>query len=127
VIKFIVCGCILAITFPAFAKEKKSENQEPIAWGLLSGNDGCVIFKEHRKVSGMFWSVAVTTKSMGALEVIETQNYKLEQTKWIETPENMDELQRLATKDKLKYVKIPTKYSDEQLEKARTMCRQPPS
>jgi len=40
--------------------------------------------------------------------------------------EDTNELQRLAVKDKVKFVKIPNKTpTDEQLEKARTLCKQP--
>lgn len=121
----VISAVVLAIVPAGIAKDKKAENKDPVVWGLLSQNTGCVIFKEYRKTSGMFWGVAVTTKTVSALEVVETQNYTLEQTKWIETQENLDELQRRAVKDKLKYVKIPDKYSEEQLDKARAMCKEP--
>ena len=121
---------ILAISVSpaAAAKDKKpADSQEPVVFGILSQNAGCVIFREYRKTSGMFWGVAVTTKTVSQLEVIETQNYKLEQTTWNETQqEDMNELQRMAVKDKIKFVKIPNKNpTDEQLEKARTLCKQP--
>jgi hypothetical protein len=111
------------------AKDKKnSNNLEPVVWGIISQNSGCVIFKEYRKTSGMFWGVAVTTKTRSFLEVLETQHYTLDQTKWDETdPESMDQLQRLSVKDKIKFVKIPEKYSDEQLDKARKMCVESPT
>jgi len=112
----------------AAAKDKKSaDSQEPVVFGILSQNVGCVIFREYRKTSGMFWGVAVTTKTVSQLDVIETQNYKIEQTTWNETQqEDMNELQRMAVKDKIKFVKIPNKNpTDEQLEKARTLCKQP--
>jgi hypothetical protein len=87
----------------------------------------CIIFKEYRKTSGMFWGVAVTTKSRSFLEVLESQHYTLEQTKWDESDqESVNQLQRLAVKDKIKFVKIPARYSDEQLDKARKMCFDPP-
>jgi len=121
---------ILAISVSpvANAKDKKSpDSQEPVVFGILSQNAGCVIFREYRKTSGMFWGVAVTTKTVSQLDVIETQNYKIEQTTWNETQqEDMNELQRMAVKVKIKFVKIPNKNpTDEQLEKARTLCKQP--
>lgn len=121
-----VVAVTLIVSFAA-AKDKKSDEgkKQPLAWGLLSQNEGCVIFKEYRKTSGRFWGVAVTTKTLSVLEVIETQNYELAQTKWEETQENLDELQRLALKDKIKFVKIPAKFTNEQVERARTMCREP--
>jgi hypothetical protein len=118
-----------ALLIPSgYAKDKKNnDNQEPVVWGILSQNTGCIIFKEYRKTSGMFWGVAVTTKSRSFLEVLESQHYTLEQTKWDESDEeSVNQLQRLAVKDKIKFVKIPAKYSDEQLDKARKTCFDPP-
>ena len=123
-------AAVVAVTLlisVAAAKDKKNDEsrKEPLAWGLLSQNEGCVIFKEYRKTSGRFWGVAVTTKTLSVLEVVEMQNCELSQLKWEETQENIDELQRLALKDKIKFVKIPAKFTNEQLERARTMCREP--
>jgi hypothetical protein len=105
----------------AFGKD--SPEPDPIAWGMLSHNSGCVIFAEGHKTKGMFWGVAVTTKTTGKLTVIETQNYTLDPKEYLETQEVMDDLMRRAQKDHLKYVKIQEKYSPELLEKARAMCR----
>jgi hypothetical protein len=107
--------------------ETPGDAQDPVVFGILSQNAGCVIFREFHKTTGMFWGVAVTTKTVGKLEVIETQNYKLNQTKWDETKQDdMNELQRIAVKDKIKFVKIPNKKpTDEQLKKARTKCKEP--
>ena len=110
----------------SFAKDKKPKVEEdPVVWGILSQNVGCVIFKEYRKTNTKFWGVAVTQKIYSGLEVIETQNYDLRQKKWIEDQDNMNQLQRLSLKDKIKFVKIPEKYTDNQLEKARTACKEP--
>jgi hypothetical protein len=108
----------------AFALGKNSQNQTPIAWGMLSQNTGCVIFEEGRKTHGAFWGVAVTTKTSGKLTVIEAQNYTLEEKVYLETQENMDALMQRAQKDKVKYVKIPENYTQEQLENARMLCTQ---
>jgi len=85
------------------------------------------VFGSPIKTSGMFWGVAVTTKTVSILEVVETQNYKIDQTTWNEAQQDdINELQRIAVKDKIKFVKIPNKeQTDEQLEKARTMCKEP--
>jgi hypothetical protein len=112
----------------AIAKDKKpADAQEPVVFGILSQNVGCVIFREYPKASGMFWGVAVTTKTVSLLEVIEAQNYKIEQTTWNEgEQEDINELQRIAVKNKIKFVKIPNKNpTDEQLDKARTLCKEP--
>jgi hypothetical protein len=121
---------LLAVWLLPFAlaqKEGPSDSQDPIAFGLLSQNTGCVIFREFRKTSGMFWGVAVTTKTVTKLEVVESQNYQLDRKVWDETQvDDMNELQRIASKDKIKFVKIPGKKpTAEQLEKARSMCKEP--
>src|SRR5208282_1186368 len=97
-----------------------------VVFGILSQNTGCVIFREFHKASGMFWGVAVTTKTTSKLEVVETQNYTLEQKKWDEGSQDDDnELQRIAVKDKVKFVKIPNKKPTEtQLQKARALCKE---
>lgn len=105
-----------------FASDKNSQNQDPVAWGMLSQNTGCVIFQEGHKTSGAFWGVAVTTKTTGKLTVIETQNYTPEEKVYLETQENMDALMQRAQKDKVKFIKIPEKYTPQQLEKARALC-----
>jgi hypothetical protein len=108
-------------------EQRPADAQDPVVFGMLSQNTGCVIFREFRKTSGMFWGVAVTTKTVGKLEVIETQNYTLDRKKWDETvQDDMNELQRIAVRDKVKFVKIPNKKpTDEQLKKARALCKEP--
>ncbi len=94
-----------------------------MVWGALSGNSGCVIFAEGHKTSGRFYGVAVTTKTVGKLTVVETQDYAFEPKEVLETQENMDGLMQRAQKDRVKFVKIPEKYSPELLEKARAACK----
>jgi hypothetical protein len=122
--KFAIFALVLCLVATGFGKGKKNESQEPVVWGLLSQNAGCVIFKEYSKTTGAFWVIAATSKTVSGLEVVETRNYKLEPAKWLETEENLDELQQRAMTDKLKYVKLPDKYSSEQLARARTMCKE---
>ena len=115
---------IVVLISPSFARDKKPiAEEDPTVWGLLSQNAGCVIFKESHKTNAKFWGVAITAKTYGTLEVIEAQNYDLAQKKWIEDQESMNQLQRLSVKDKLKFVKIPEKYTNSQLEKARAACK----
>jgi len=71
----------------------------------------------------MFWGVAVTTKTVGKLTVVETQNYTFAQKEVLETQENMDSMMRMSQKDHVKFVKIREKYSPDLLEKARTSCK----
>jgi hypothetical protein len=106
----------------AVAADKK-EDPEPITWGVMGQTSGCVIFAEGHKTSGRFYGVAITTKTVGKLTVVEAQNYTLDQKEYLETQENLDALMQRAQKDHIKYVKIPEKYSPELLEKARAVCK----
>jgi hypothetical protein len=121
--KLPIALLIFAAMAPAGFAADKSANQDPVVWGALSQNAGCVIFKEGHKTSGMFWGVAVTTKTVGKLTVIETQDYTLDQKEILETQDNMNDLMRRAQKDHVKFVKIPEKYSPDLLEKARASCK----
>ena len=119
---FIAVGIVLTNSV-AFSAQNKSQNPEPVAFGMLSGNSACVIFAEGHKTTGKFYGVAVTTKTVGKLALIETQNYTFDQKEVLETQENMDNLMQMAQKDHVKFVKIPEKYSPELLEKARASCK----
>jgi len=116
----IVTGLILTSAMGVFAQKPEAE---PVVWGALSGNTGCVIFAEGHKTSGRFYGVAVTTKTVGKLTLVETQNYTFDQKEVLETQENMDSLMQRAQKDRVKFVKIPEKYSPDLLEKARAACK----
>jgi hypothetical protein len=117
----VAAGLLLSAPLAVLASNKPEP--EPTSFGLLSGNSGCVIFAEGHKTSGRFYGVAVTTKTIGKLTLVETQNYTFDQKETLETDENMNKLMQLAQKDHLKFVKIPEKYSPELLEKARAACK----
>ena len=68
--------------------------------------------------------MAVTTKTEGYLEVVEGVGYDLSPSVWPQTQESMDELQRLATGNVLRFVKIQDGYPASELEAARDLCRQ---
>jgi hypothetical protein len=116
-----VVGLMLAAL--SLSAEKTKPAPDPVAWGVLSGNAGCVIFAEGRKTSGRFYGIAVTTKTVGKLTVIETQNYTFNQKVVLETEDNMNNLMQIAEKDHIKFVKIPEKYSPDLLEEARASCK----
>lgn len=97
----------------------------PFAWGVLSECKGCVIFKENKKTDVGFYVVVVTWKTQGELEVIESVDYDLQPKKWLQNQENIDELQRRAMKDGVRYVKLLEDYTPEELEAARAICRKP--
>jgi len=116
---------LLSLAAPLGLNAKDQSNPpQPIVWGVLKGNTGCVIFEEGHKTTGKFWGVAITTKTVGKLTVIETQNYSLAQKEILETQENMDKLTQQAEADHVKFVRIPEKYPESMLEHARAICKQ---
>ena len=118
----VVAG--LAFVLPlTLCAHSTAQAPEPTAWGVLARNSSCVIFAEGHKTSGRFYGIAVTTKTVGKLTLIETQNYTFSQKEVLETQENMNNLMQIAQKDHIKFVKIPEKYSPELLEKARASCK----
>jgi hypothetical protein len=121
---FGICLLAFALTSPSFASDKKAKVEEdPLVFGITSQNTGCVIFKQYTEKNTKFWGVAASQSRVSALEVIETQNYDLPQKKWV-GQDGADQLLHLAVKDRIKYVKIPEKYTPNQLEKARAACKE---
>jgi hypothetical protein len=117
-------GLAALMLAPASFAKDKSENQEPVAWGMNSGNSGCVIFKESEQVDSVMaqGGGGFTTRTVKVLEVLDAIHATLPQKKYSETKDGLDTLQQLSVENHWKYVKIPKKYSPEELEKAKTMC-----
>ena len=121
---FGVCLLVVALIAPTFANDKKAKVEgDPIVFGVTGQNAGCVIFRQYMEKNTKFYGVAISQSKVSALEVIETQNYDLAQKKWV-GQDGADELMRIAAKDRIKYVKIPEKYTPSQLEKARAVCKE---
>lgn len=120
-----MCGLIASATGCVTVNRSQGSATEyvaPVTWGALSGSSSCVIFKEYIKTQVGFFVVAMTTKTHGELEVVEAGGYQLPKQLWLQTPEDMDELQRLAVKDRLRFVKIRDKHSAKELSDAREIC-----
>ena len=116
-----VFGCVSYETSSQSAKD--GAPPAPIAWGIMSNAKGCVIFREYSKNTLGFFVVAGGVSSHGELEVVETDGYTLSKPVWKEDQESMNELQRLANQDKIRYVKVQGKYTPDELEAARALCR----
>jgi len=54
---------------------------------------------------------------------VESNGYTLSKPVWTEDQESLNELQRLANQDRVRYVKVSGKYTPEELEAARAICR----
>lgn len=118
-----IIATAFVLSAPVALAQDKPQTMEPVIWGASSGNTACVIFAEGHKTSGRFYGIAATAKRVGKLTLIETQNYTFPDKEVLETQENLDKLMEIAHKDRVKFVKIPEKYSPELLEKARSACR----
>ncbi len=118
-----LAACLIIAAASPLSSQNKSQTAEPVVWGALSNTSACVIFVEGHKTTGRFYGVAVTTKTIGKLTLLEAQNYTFNQKEVLETDENMANLMHLAQTDHVKFVKIPEKYPPELLEKARSTCK----
>jgi hypothetical protein len=115
----VTCAPLHAGTTPA------PEPRAPYAWGMLSPPRACVIFREYSKTRFGFYLIVVTTRTQSELEVIETTNgYVLDPRVWIEDQNGMQDLQRRALKDAIRYVKVADKYTPAELDAARALCQQ---
>lgn len=117
----LALGLLLLPAAAGSRQEKSAKEKYPYAWGVLSGNTGCVIFADTRHKKTDFVGV-VRVRWYGTLDVIETRNYDMKQRHWMQSRKSLGELQELALKDKLKLIKIPAEHGEAQLETARKMC-----
>lgn len=104
------------------AAGKPAKEKAPVAWGVLSDYSGCVIFNETRHRHVEFVGVLIVRWNR-TLDVFESHRYDMKRKQWKETREDLDDLQKLALRDKVKLVKIPVGHTEQQLEEARGMCR----
>jgi hypothetical protein len=105
----------------SFAKDKTA-SPDPIAWGMQSGNDGCVIFRESEETVSMNQGSGYQNYTVKQLEVVDAIKATLPKKKYSETKEELDALEQIGMENHLKFVKIPKKYTPDQLEKAKTLC-----
>lgn len=112
----------MAVVPAGYAKDKTA-NQAPQAWGMQSGQSGCVVFKESDEMETNLVNGQMQYSTVKQLEVVEQQNVKLPHKKYSETADDLDALQKLSVADHVKYVKIPKKYTPDQLKQAEAMCR----
>ena len=117
----VVILLALVAGVPGFARDK-TESQAPVAWGMQSGNDGCVIFRESETTMTDNEGGSYKSYTVKQLEVVEAIKASLPKKKYSETKEDLDALQELSMQDHLKFVKIPKKYTPEQMEKAKALC-----
>jgi hypothetical protein len=112
----------IAMAPAGFAKDK-TENQAPVAWGMNSGQTGCVIFKESEEMTSDMVNGAMQSYTIKQLEIVQQQNANLPHKKYSETKDGLDALDQISHQKQLKFVKIPKKYTPDQLQQAQAMCK----
>jgi hypothetical protein len=102
------------------AAEKNAAQNGLTVAGTTQGNVGCMILENHMPVKGklLFASVIYARTEY---RVLKTFNYKPARQKYTGQGE-INELNREAISDKIKLVVLPSKYSEEQMNKARKLC-----
>ncbi len=91
--------------------------------GTTQGNTGCAILEKHMPVKGKLLALGVVY-ARTEYKVIDSFNYTMPKSKFTGQGE-IEELNRLAVKDKVKLVVIPSKYTPEQLDEAKRLCAEP--
>jgi hypothetical protein len=91
--------------------------------GTTRGNTGCAILEKHTPVKGKLLLIGVVY-ARTEYKVVDSFNYTMPKSK-VTGPGEIEELNRLAEKDKVKLVVIPSKYTPEQLDEAKKLCGEP--
>src|SRR5215472_787455 len=105
------------------AGRARTDQDQPEVSGTTQGNTGCAILEKHMPVKGKLLALGVIY-ARTEYKVIDSFNYTMPKSKFT-GPGEIEELNRLAVKDKVKLVVIPTKYTPEQLDEAKKLCGEP--
>jgi len=120
---FTLLLSMLLLTSTSKARQGESEENRPEISGTTQGNTGCAILEKHMPVKGKLLLAGVVY-ARTEYRVLDSFNYKMPKSKFTGQGE-IDELNRLAVKDKVKLVVLTSKYTPEQLEEARKLCGEP--
>ena len=107
------------------AGRARTDQEQPEVSGTTQGNSGCAILEKHTPVKGKLLALGVIY-ARTEYKVIDSFNYTMPKSKFT-GPGEIEELNRLAVKDKVKLVVIPSKYTPEQLDEAKKLCGEPAS
>jgi hypothetical protein len=100
-----------------------AKSGQPEVSGVTQGNVGCAVLEKHTPIKGKLLALGVIY-ARTEYRVLDTFNCKLPKKKFT-GPGEVKDLNRLATENKIKLVVIPSHYSDDQLQQARSICQQP--
>ena len=120
-----LASCLLltsCVSFESGSVVGKNGSRAPVAWGMRGGAKNCIIFREYSKTSVGFAVVVAGMSSHAELEVIDSGGYEMSKKVWVEDGNSMNELQRLAEEDMLRFVKVQDGYTPDELNQARTLC-----
>ena len=115
---------LMAVTLQpaaAFAAQNKPGRNGLIVSGISKGNVGCMILEKHMPVKRKLLFAGIVYVRTQYV-VLQSFNYKPEKQKFTGKG-GADELNRLAAKDKIKLVVVPSHYTQQQLEEARKLCQ----
>jgi len=113
----------LLMTSTKAAGPASSDQNDLEVSGATQGNTGCAILEKHTPVKGKLLLLGVVY-ARTQYKVIDTFNYTMPKSKFT-GPSEIEELNRLAQKDKVKLVIMPSKYTPEHLDEAKKLCGEP--
>ncbi len=105
------------------AGQGKTDHSHLEVLGTTQGNVGCAILEKHMPVKGKLLALGVVY-ARTEYKVVDSFNYRMPKLKFTGQSE-IEELNRLAAKDKVKLVVIPSSYMPEQLDEAKKACGEP--
>jgi len=115
----LLLPAVLLISTGTFGPAETDQSHLKVS-GTTQGNLGCAILERHMPVKGKLLAVGMVYVRT-EYKVVDTFNYKMPKSKFTGKGE-IDELNRLAARHKVKLVVIPSKYKPEELDEARRLC-----
>lgn len=106
------------------ARQEDTTRPQVEVIGTTQGNSGCAILEKHTPLKGKLLAVGVIY-ARTEYRVLDSFNYRMPKSKFTGQGE-IEELNRLAARDKVKLVVVPSKYTPEQFNEARNLCGEPP-
>lgn len=113
----------LAMGPSARAQKDKTDTDQPQLSGMVQGNVGCAVLEKHTPIKGKLLAIGVVYARTEYV-VLATFNAKPPKEKFT-GPGDVKDLNQWAVKDRIKLVVIPSKYTDAQLEQAKSICQKP--
>jgi hypothetical protein len=117
----LLASAVLVIT--SGAGRARTDQDQPEVSGTTQGNTGCAILEKHTPVKGKLLLLGVVY-ARTEYKVIDSFDYTMPKSKFT-GPGEIEELNRLAVRDKVKLVIIPPKFTPEQLDEAKKLCGEP--